>query len=162
MSVHSQLAAVIRSEMGTPIPFRRFMELALYHPEHGYYTSGRARVGRKGDFFTNVSIGSLYGRLMARQFAEIWHRLGQPSEFSIIEQGAHNGDFAGDTLKELRTLDSGCFAATHYRIVEPAAALQAKQREKLAEHPQHVEWFTSQTELPRWTGVHFSDRKSVV
>ncbi len=157
MSVNSQLSAIIRSEMGMPIPFRRFMELALYHPEHGYYSSGRARVGRTGDFYTNVSIGSLYGRLMAQQFTEIWHRLGRPSEFSIIEQGAHGGDFAGDALKELRSLDTDCFAATRYRIIEPSSALQAKQREKLAEHPQRVEWFTSQTELPHWTGAHFSN-----
>ena len=37
-------------------PFRDFMELALYHPEHGYYGAGRAVVGRAGDFFTNVSV----------------------------------------------------------------------------------------------------------
>ena len=46
-----------------PIPFRDFMDAALYHPEHGYYASGRARIGRGGDFFTSVSTGPLFGAL---------------------------------------------------------------------------------------------------
>src|SRR5437763_1784830 len=44
------------------------MELALYHPDRGYYASGRASIGRHGDFFTNVSVGSLFGRLLAPRF----------------------------------------------------------------------------------------------
>ena len=153
------LTAIIQSELfaAGPMPFRRFMELALYHPEHGYYTSGRAQVGRKGDFFTNVSVGPLYGRLMAQQFVELWQRLGEPSEFTIVEQGANNGDFATDALAALRILHTGCFAATRYCIVEPSPTLAAKQREHLAAFTEKVAWFTSQNELPRWTGVHFSN-----
>ena len=69
------LAATIRDENGRegPISFRRFMELALYHPEHGYYTSGRARVGRAGDFFTNVSVGPLFGKLLAQRARDADH-----------------------------------------------------------------------------------------
>src|SRR5438105_5645346 len=85
-----------------PIPFARFMELALYHPEHGYYASGRAAIGRRGDFFTNVSVGPLFGKLLAAQFAEMWERLGKPHEFSIVEQGAHDGAFARDALAAAR------------------------------------------------------------
>jgi SAM-dependent MidA family methyltransferase len=152
------LAHIIREEIArAPIPFRRFMELALYHPAHGYYTSGRAQVGRKGDFFTNVSVGSLYGRLMARQFVEVWQRLGEPAEFTIVEQGANTGDFAADALGGLRALNSACFDATRYRIVEPAPALAAKQREKLAPFSGRVEWCESEAALPAWTGVHFSN-----
>lgn len=146
------LTAIIRSEMDAPIPFRRFMELALYHPLHGYYTSGRAHVGRKGDFFTNVSVGSLFGRLLAQQFAEMWRQLGQPENFTIVEQGANTGDFAADVLAEIKTLLPSC----RYHIVEPSPVLCAKQRERLASF-ENVEWFTTQVELPRWTGVHFSN-----
>jgi SAM-dependent MidA family methyltransferase len=64
------------SEAGGAIPFRRFMELALYHPEYGYYASGRARVGKEGDFFTSVSVGSIYGRLLASVCCDVWERLG--------------------------------------------------------------------------------------
>ena len=150
------LTAIIRSELNAPIPFRRFMELALYHPQHGYYASGRAHVGRNGDFFTNVSVGPLFGRLIARQFAEMWRLLGEPAHFTIVEQGAHTGDFAADALTGLRELSPECFAATRYRIVEPSPALCANQRERLAPFA-NVEWFASQTELPPWTGVHFSN-----
>ncbi len=153
------LSAIIRAETAASgsIPFRRFMELALYHPQHGYYTSGRARVGRAGDFFTNVSVGSLFGRLLARQFAELWQMLGQPAEFTIVEQGAHGGDFAADALAGLRSFAPECFEATRYRIVEPSAALREMQRGLLAEFAQRVEWCESQAMLPRWTGVHFSN-----
>ena len=62
-----ELLQFIRGEIERdgPIPFARFMELALYHPEHGYYASGRASIGRRGDFFTNVSVGPLFGKLLA-------------------------------------------------------------------------------------------------
>src|SRR5437762_4818828 len=54
-----------------PVSFEWFMEQALYHPELGYYSSGRCAIGRRGDYFTNVSVGPLFGRLLAAQFAEI-------------------------------------------------------------------------------------------
>ena len=155
----NELTAIIQAEAAKTgsIPFRRFMELALYHPEHGYYTSGRARVGRKGDFFTNVSVGPLFGRLMARQFAELWRLLGEPAEFTIVEQGAHGGDFAADALEGLREFAPECYFATRYRIVEPSTALADLQRERLVGFLTSVEWHDSQATLPYWTGVHFSN-----
>jgi SAM-dependent MidA family methyltransferase len=151
------LAAEIRDEVVRegPISFRRFMELALYHPEHGYYTSGRAQLGRKGDFFTNVSVGPLFGKLLAQQFAEMWRQLGQPADFCLVEQGAHEGHFARDVLGALKETDRDCFAATTYRIVEPSGALALRQRECLAGWP--VEWVPDLSALPIFTGVHFSN-----
>src|SRR5919201_6520228 len=91
----------IRTEIRNrgPKPFDWFMEQVLYHPEHGYYSSGRCAIGRKGDYFTNVSVGPLFGHLMLAQFAEIWEQLGRPDDFVIVEQGAHDGQFARDVLK---------------------------------------------------------------
>ena len=63
---------------GGPVTFEWFMEQALYHPELGYYSSGRCAVGRRGDYFTNVSVGPLFGRLLAAQFAEMWEALAGP------------------------------------------------------------------------------------
>src|ERR1700757_3078862 len=95
------LTRCIRDEIEKqgPISFARFMRLALYHPEHGYYSSGRCAIGRKGDFFTNVSVGPLFGELLAAQFAEIWERLSKIDDFIIVEQGAHDGQFARDVLQ---------------------------------------------------------------
>src|ERR1700720_2881351 len=100
---NSDLVAFIREtirERG-PVPFDRFMEQALYHPEFGYYSSGQCQIGRHGDYFTNVSVGPLFGRLLAAQFAEMWEILGRPGDFTIVEQGAHEGEFAGDVLGEV-------------------------------------------------------------
>lgn len=153
------LINIIRSEIaaGGPMPFRRFMELALYHPAHGYYASGRARVGREGDFFTNVSVGPLFGRLLARQIVEMWERLGSPRDFSVIEQGAHDGRLAADVLGGLGEFSPDCLAACVYRIVEPFPVLAARQRERLAGINATLEWVGSLREVEAGTGVHLSN-----
>ena len=92
------LAAFIRNTIRRdgPVRFDWFMEQALYHPQFGYYSSGKAQIGRKGDYFTNVSVGPLFGRMLAAQFAEMWELMGRPDDFTIVEQGAHHGEFAND------------------------------------------------------------------
>ena len=139
------------------MPFRRYMELALYHAEFGYYASGRACIGGRGDFFTNVSVGSLFGRLLARQIAEMWRVLGEPAIFTIIEQGAHAGDLAADVLGGLRGMFSECGEAVRYRIVEPFAKIEARQRERLTSFSGKVEWVRGLEELQVEAGVHFSN-----
>ncbi len=132
---NSELIQIIRAEIGAngPISFARFMELALYHPDRGYYASGRANIGRRGDFFTNVSVGPLFGKLLAAQFVEIWEKLGRPGDFEIVEQGAHDGLFAADALRALRQSAGDCFAATSYCIVEPFPIWQERQKKNLHE-----------------------------
>lgn len=153
----SPLAEIIRTAIATrgPLPFRDFMDLALYHPAHGYYTSGRARIGRKGDFFTNVSVGPLFGRLLALEFARVWEQLGRPEPFTLVEQGAHGGELHADVLNGLRELAPACFAATRSILVEPSPTLGDLQRQHLAEFP--VEWCASLEALPAFCGIHFSN-----
>ncbi len=153
------LTDLIRAEIARrgPIPFRDFMERALYHPEHGYYASGRAAIGRAGDFFTNVSVGPFFGRLLARQFAEMWERLDRPRPFVIVEQGADRGDFAHDVLAGLRNFAADCSAAAEYHFVEPRPALAAAQRERLAEFAACTHWHSDFDSLRPFTGVHFSN-----
>ena len=155
----ASLAAFIRSEIAAagPMPFRRFMELALYHPELGYYASGHARIGRSGDFFTNVSVGPLFGRLLARQIAGMWRVLGAPVDFTIIEQGAHGGDLASDVLGGLREMFPECHAAARYKIVEPFPKLEVRQRERLAALAGKVEWSRALEEIRVAVGVHLSN-----
>lgn len=153
------LQGIILAEIdsgGGMIPFRRFMELALYHPVHGYYASGRARVGKEGDFFTSVSVGRIYGRLLASVSRETWECLGLPVPFTIVEQGANEGTMAADILEVLNA-SGGAFArALHYVIVEPFPVNESKQREKLAAHP-GVAWVRTPGELPEFTGIHLSN-----
>ena len=140
-----------------PIPFARFMELALYHPEHGYYGSGRASIGRRGDFFTNVSVGPLFGKLLAAQFAEIWEKLGRPDDFTIVEQGAHDGAFAVDVLGALRQSSGECFAGSSYLILEPFLTWRERQQKNLRDFSAKISWLESIDQLAPFTGVHFSN-----
>ena len=141
-----------------PIPFRDFMESALYEPEHGYYFSGRAAIGRDGDFLTNVSVGPLFGRLLARQFVEMWDRLYRPTQFTIVEQGAHGGVFARDVLAALSDFAPDCFHSTRYVIVEPADPLRVRQEDALVHIAGgRLEWRASVAELEAFEGVHFSN-----
>ena len=153
----SPLAIELRARIAQrgPIPFREFMEAALYHPQYGYYSSGRATIGRRGDFFTNVSVGPLFGRLLARKFVEVWERLGSPPEWTIVEQGAHRGEFARDALGGLREFAPEAFAAVKYVIVEPLDALRDAQKSALDGLP--VTWVSSLEKLAPFTGVHFSN-----
>ncbi len=150
------LIRCIRAEIDKqgPISFARFMHQALYHPEHGYYSSGRCAIGRKGDYFTNVSVGPLFGEFLAAQFAEMWERLGSVEDFTIIEQGAHDGQFARDVLESVQKRAPEFFAALRYRIVEPFPILQDRQSRTLERFRDKVEWRDS---LQPFLGVHFSN-----
>lgn len=155
-------AEVVRSLHETitregPISFARFMEAALYHPTNGYYSSGRAAIGRRGDYFTSVSVGPVFGQMLAAQFAESWEKLGRPGDFTIVEQGAHDGQFAADVLAALGERQPECFATVRYRIVEPFAGLKERQREKLEPFSGRVEWVESLENMAPFTGVHFSN-----
>lgn len=131
------------------------MAAALYHPEYGYYSSGRAAIGRAGDFITSVSVGRLFGTLLARQFVEMWERLGCPGAFSLIEQGAHDGTLMEDVLLALRALSPDCAESARPTIIEPGPVWQEKQRALLKDWP--VAWVDSVESLPPFEGIHYSN-----
>ena len=139
------------------VRFDWFMEQALYHPDFGYYSSGKCEIGRRGDYFTNVSVGPLFGRILAAQFAEMWELLDRPGEFTVVEQGAHQGDFARDVLEAVREAPADFFTSLRYCIVEPFPALQARQQKTLADFEKKLSWRTSLEELEMFRGVHFSN-----
>jgi SAM-dependent MidA family methyltransferase len=132
--------------------FSRFMEMALYDPADGYYASGRAGVGRDGDFFTNISLGPIFGEILAAQFLELWERLGRPVDFTLVEQGANDGRLAEDVLNGLASTP---LAEARLIIIEPFAPLREKQQARLV--GRRVEWVDTPDALPNFTGVHFSN-----
>ena len=158
-SDNSPLVTLIRDQIRShgPQSFGWFMEQALYHPKHGYYASGRAAIGRRGDYFTSVSVGPLFGQLLAAQFAQIWERLGRGDNFVIVEQGAHHGDFARDFLDAARNIQPEFFEALRYRIVEPFPVLQDRQLATLDVFAGHVQWIRSLDQLEPFIGIHFSN-----
>jgi SAM-dependent MidA family methyltransferase len=157
--VPTELIELIREKIREhgPQPFAWFMEQALYHPVHGYYSSDRAAIGRRGDYFTNVSVGPLFGQLLAAQFAEIWKQLGNVDNFTIVEQGSHHGEFACDALESARRRFPECFAALRYEIVEPFSKLQDRQSQTLREFGDRVQWQKSLDDFGPFVGVHFSN-----
>jgi SAM-dependent MidA family methyltransferase len=77
-----------------PVTFRRFMEVALYHPEHGYYRRSRDPFGKHGDFFTAEQIQPVFGILMAARIRQLYREMGEPLEFTVVELGAGRGEMA--------------------------------------------------------------------
>ena len=134
----NELNDIIAGEIGArgTITFARFMELALYCPNCGYYEREEDNIGRRGDYYTSVSVGSLFGELLAFQFAE-WL---QQDGTRIAEVGAHGGDLARDILEWMREHRPGLYTRLEYWIVEPSEARQRWQRHKLAGHGNRVRW----------------------
>lgn len=136
------LIDAIRAEIaaaGGAIPFARFMALALTHPAHGYYASGRGAPGRAGaDFLTAPETSPYFGRCLAVQVAECWHRLDEPADFTIWEPGAGAGTLARTVLDALATDDPAAYAATHYWLDDASPAALDRARTTLAAHDAHI------------------------
>ena len=126
------------SEAGGAIPSVRFMELALYAPGLGYYERGRQAVGKAGDFYTSVSVGSLFGELLAFQFAEWLSTTVGPVQ--IVEAGAHDAKLAADILSWLKQFRPELFARLEYVISEPSLTRREWQAERLAPFAGQVRW----------------------
>lgn len=123
------------------ITFADFMQQALYHPEYGYYTSARTRIGKEGDFFTSSSVHSCFGKLIARQLVQMWQLLGA-GEFVIAEQGAGEGHLSLDILDALATDAPEFYAKLQYRLVEISPDNRLRQASVLHHHcaAGRVEW----------------------
>lgn len=114
------------------------MATALYEPEQGYYARGTRQVGRGGDFFTSVSVGPLFGRLLARRFLREWEETGSPTRWRILECGAHDGKLAADVLGEIARFRPAALEKLEYSIVEPLPLLRDAQRELLRDFTAQV------------------------
>jgi SAM-dependent MidA family methyltransferase len=110
-----------------PLRFDQVVELALYHPEFGFYETGGA-AGRAGDFITSPEVGPLFGAVLARALDVWWAELGEPAPFTVVEAGAGRGALA----KAVLAAAPACAPALRYVAVERSAALRAQ-------HPAGVE-----------------------
>jgi SAM-dependent MidA family methyltransferase len=115
-----------------PIPFSRYMELCLYHPELGYYSRNAEQFGKAGDFYTSSDVHAVFGRLLARQFEEMWRALGSPEQIELLELGPGRGLFAQDVLGWSEKKFPDFFRALHYVLAESSPALRARIKETLA------------------------------
>ncbi|MDQ3662946.1 MAG: SAM-dependent methyltransferase [Actinomycetota bacterium] len=108
-----------------PLSFRDFMELALYHPEHGYYSSGAVRTGRAGHFLTSAELDPAFGELWARALEQVWELCGLPDPFTVVEIGGGEAGFAAAIL-ESATMPLS------YRLVERVEEVEQRQRQRLS------------------------------
>lgn len=176
-------ADLIRDEIRRlgPISFARFMELALYAPEAGYYERQK-EIGTRGDFYTSVSVGSLFGELLAFQFAD-WLNFNSetpashahiasplpdsaisasfaspPPTLQIIEAGAHDGRLALDILTSLQRNHPNVFCRIRYSLLEPSSAHQQWQRKTLSDFGDKISWIESWQQIPDGvTGIIFGN-----
>lgn len=129
-TLHHEIMQLIKSNGA--ITFRHYMQLALYHPQLGYYAQkNKQRVGKQGDFITSVSVGQCFGILLARRIISYWKEQEQPSDFHIIEPGAHDGALCADILSEIQTAAPQLYKKLHYHLIETTSALQSAQKNKL-------------------------------
>ena len=117
-----------------PIPFSRYMGLCLYEPELGYYSRPREQFGKAGDFYTSSDVHAVFGRLLARQFEEMWRALDSPSRIDLVELGPGRGLFAADVLDWSAKQFPEFARALRYSLVEQSAHLRVRLQERLAEH----------------------------
>ena len=117
-----------------PIPFSRYMELCLYDPELGYYTRNAAQFGKAGDFYTSSDVHAVFGRLLARQFDEMWRVLGAPEKITLIELGPGRGLFAQDVLDWSEKKFPDFFHALRYVLSERSPALRQRIEVTLIRH----------------------------
>ena len=132
------LREIIEQEIADkgPIPFSRYMELCLYHPELGYYSRHAEQFGKAGDFFTSSDVHAVFGRLLARQFDEIWRAMDSPAQFEILELGPGRGLFARDVLDWAEKKFPEFFQAMHYSLSEQSPSLREKIGQNLGRHLQ--------------------------
>ena len=131
MNLRQKIEQEIR-ERG-PIPFSRYMELCLYDPELGYYSRNAEKFGKAGDFYTSSDVHAVFGRLLARQFEEMWRALGEPEQIEILELGPGRGMFAQDVLDWSEKKFPDFFRALDYTLAESSPSL----RERLASRFRH-------------------------
>ena len=126
----SLLAERIRRQ--GPLTFADYMRECLYHPLHGYYS--RSETQRFSDYYTSVDVHPIFGRLLARQLAEMWAQMGQPQAFCLVEAGAGVGRLAGHILDFAGTRLPDFYAALRYVAVERSMARRVQASALLARH----------------------------
>jgi SAM-dependent MidA family methyltransferase len=164
-----ELIATISSEIARtgPIPFVRFMELALYHPQYGYYMrpsdgADQERIGWSGDFYTSSDVHPILGRAIAAQARQMDELLGCPIPFTIVEMGAGKGLFARDCLAAIHAEEDGFTSRVRYVLIERSPAMRELQRQNLApwfNRPGLVTWVEGLEGLAPQsvTGLFFSN-----
>jgi SAM-dependent MidA family methyltransferase len=165
---HPELIAAIASEITAsgPIPFVRFMELALYHPQFGYYMRSaepaQERIGWRGDFYTSSDVHPILGQALAKQAEQMYRLLGRPHPFTIVEMGPGKGLLAKQILTTCAHRYGSFFQHLRYVLIDRSPAMRELQRRNLApwlDRPDLIAWMDAPANLAPHgvTGLFFSN-----
>jgi len=135
-----------------PISFRDFMEMALYYPGMGYYTSEKDKIGKQGDYYTSPVLSSLYGQMIGRQLEEMWHIMNK-EPISLVEYGAGTGALCFDILGYLKK-NVDLYEGLRYCIIEKSEVMKQKEQALLNEK---VEWLDNINDITGFTGCVLSN-----
>ena len=135
-AAHTPLAeALVRHiRANGPITFADYMRECLYHPECGYYAQAAPHAVHDRDYYTSVDVHPVFGRLLARQLAEMWEALGRPAQFGVVEMGAGAGKLASQILDFSRSTLPDFYQAQRYMAIERSDARRGQQAALLGEH----------------------------
>ena len=138
-----------RVQRDGPISFADWMDVCLYHPQHGYYRRGQPTVGRDGDFLTSPEVHPIFGAAIGHVAIELWRRCGEPRPFEIAEVGPGTGSLAEALLRQLHAAEPRLADAARYTLVEPDSVSAQRQCARLRSlhSPQQTRWISSVDEL---------------
>ena len=155
-TLEDRLRARIRSE--GPITFYEWMKAALYDEHDGYYSTGKIRQGRTGDYRTAPETSPLFAATLARYFSKLHTDLKWPRAWTLFEAGAGNGELAHGILTQLRTKYPEIFAVTRYVLDEINPAARAQAAERLLEFSDRISFQRlSEIAEPLSPGIIFSN-----
>lgn len=149
-----ELSDIIKQKIkdNGPVCFREFMEICLYYPELGYYTSQGAKIGPEGDFYTSPNLTPVFGALIGKQLEEMWENL-ERQPFTIVEYGAGTGMLCHDILSYLKN-NVRMYEQLRYCIIEKSPVMKDIEKKHLS---QRVTWHDSIEELGAVTGCVLSN-----
>ena len=113
-----------------PMTFADWMEQCLYHPQHGYYLSGRTTIGRDGDFLTSPEVHPLFGAAIAHLALEL-SRHSDDGPFHVAEIGPGTGALAESFLRQIHTTSTELAKSMRYTLVEKDQQTGSQQLERL-------------------------------
>ncbi len=126
-----RIAAAIAENEGA-ISFVRYMQMALYEPGLGYYSSGSRKFGPVGDFVTAPEISPVFALCLARQCVPVLESLNRPV---ILEPGPGTGAMAATLLQALEYMD--CLPEKYF-MLELSADLRQRQQDQLSRRVPHL------------------------
>ncbi len=144
----NKLSEIIKSRIrgSGPITFEDFMDLALYHEEYGYYTSGNVSIGREGDFYTSPYVHTAFGEVVSKFITKGLSFINAPVPM-IIEVGAGKGTLARDILDTIKRESSEIYGKLIYTFIEKSPVLIKQARAVLEWHLDKIRFIGDISEI---------------